>query len=98
MNEQNEFEIEKLTEKQIKETHLFQSSANAGKEEQKEEKESQPKSKEISEVKLTLEIEDSQIGESNKRVKKSTYGSNLKKKVDQYNNVPENFETKIDFE
>ena len=96
MNDENEFEIEKLTEKEIKETHLFQSSVKKQEEEDFLEVKPEAPKREKIQTDIELEIEDSQIGASHKKVKKSTYGSKLKHKVDQYNVPEKDVQTTID--
>lgn len=89
MNEDNEFEIQKLTEDEIKETHLFQST-------NKEEEVAQQKP-ETKAIDLNLEIEDSQIGHSLKQAKRSNYGSNLKARVDNFQPPHANLEVPFDY-
>lgn len=91
LNNKNEFEIQKLTEDEIKETHLFQST-NKDEEAAREEPESQ-----ATPINLNLDIEDSQIGHSLKQAKKSDYGSNLKARVDNFQPPQTDLEIKLDY-
>jgi hypothetical protein len=82
MNDENDFEIEKLTEKEIKETHLFKSS----------------QSKEIkSENPIIISIEDSLIGSQNIKTKQSNYGLDLKARVNKYHSTPKDVQINNDF-
>ena len=81
MNDDNQFEIEKLTEKEIKETHLFKSS----------------QSKNNEEGNIMMDIEDSLIGSIQNKTKKSDYGQNLKAKISKYHSEPKINSVEIDF-
>lgn len=86
LNPDNEFEIQKLTEEEIKDTHLFQAPREP------EREAGHPA------IDLNLELENSHIGESLKAAKKSDYGSSLRARVENFQPPKTDLEVPFDYQ